>query len=785
MRVVIAFDADKHAPKHEGVLRGERTLIQALLPICDVATAEWNIASGKGIDDLLVNGGTFRRLSRHDRPAPQPRVPRPCSAPGAVDAGSTREEVEAMTSERVGRRFDPPYRDTRALIGPPPGLAKTGSVLHHQETATQDVIWAVSRHEQADELVGRAETGRCRCGVERAACADHAIVLHHDFGRNAENCVEYKVVEAAQEGGYGHAIGRAICGTIRAPICARRNDCEYQRQFERQGSHVAPVEKVINRPGGIASTRVAILDDLDSGRLVRRTRITVEMIERALNQPRSAAWAAFLAVLRSALSEATNAGAHHRDAYTLLDDAARGQGSTLERVVCDMPAATLLIPVATVEAYQAALPGQLLDLLAVLQNELPLYVRCEPFTSGLRVHAGGIDVATLNLPVVDENGTMAFTGKALAVLTATPDPIVHEWLDHLEGEVVGDFLPRVPLPAALRVVQDVGAFYGKGAVAGSDNDALWGRAAAYLAEFKPSWLAVITHKSLRDQASAALGVARERILHFGNQRGSNALRDADLFLIIGTPAMDPSDAYLLACAAFRGEGAPPSERMVMRATAYGGWADAQGRGREVDVLTFADNRVAEIYETARRDELLQAVHRIRPFDLARPGDSRRRATVVLMTEFPITGLRIDELRFSGNAGRSEEARDRLQDALDDSPEGTAVSTRSLAERAGTSKDRAAAFLSEVSAPCPPTPNSYLLQVGGQTAEIVRIGEDGALPACTCSGCPAHQRDACNCGLYWKDDAGRWHCGRHFPPRSAPPATARPPSPPARQTGLGE
>ncbi len=88
---------------------------------------------------------------------------------------------------------------------------------------------------------------------------------------------------------------------------------------------------------------------------------------------------------------------------------------------------------------------------------------------------------------------------------------------------------------------------------------------------------------------------------------------------------------------------------------YGGWCDEQGRGREVEVLTFVDERVAEIFETARRDELIQAVYRARPFD---DQQDREELTIVLLSEMPIDGLRVDEMRFGGNAGRAEAKRGR-------------------------------------------------------------------------------------------------------------------------------
>jgi hypothetical protein len=214
-----------------------------------------------------------------------------------------------------------------------------------------------------------------------------------------------------------------------------------------------------------------------------------------------------------------------------------------------------------------------------------------------------------------------------------------------------------------------------------------------------------------------LGIGSERVLYFGNVRGSNAVRDADVLIVIGTPGMASDDAYWLACAAYRGQAEPPSRRMLMKPQAYGGWRDARGFGREIDILTFADARVAEIYEGARRDELIQAIYRCRPFDIDLAGSERSELTVVLLSAMPVSGLRIDELRMGGNGARSEEADSRLQLAVEAlQAAGSSPASRELAAAAGTSVERAQAYKRRVSAVRSPTYKETLIQVGDQAAE---------------------------------------------------------------------
>ena len=161
-KFVIAFDADKHEIGamgkliRPGVAAGEQKLIDALMPLTDVYSAEWELSAGKGLDDLLTNGGTHQLVDRYQHPVPRPRVPRPCSEPGLVDGGDSIEVVRQETRDLILDRFGCGHRHSVTLIAPPPGTAKTGSVLEALALGTGSIAIGVSRHSQADELVLRA-----------------------------------------------------------------------------------------------------------------------------------------------------------------------------------------------------------------------------------------------------------------------------------------------------------------------------------------------------------------------------------------------------------------------------------------------------------------------------------------------------------------------------------------------------------------------------------------------------------------------------------------------------
>ena len=665
---VIAFDADKHELNESGkairpgVLKGEQKLIEALLRITDVYSAEWDLNEGKGLDDLLTNGGNFRLVDRYEHPTPRPRVPRPCPEPGRVDEGDAIEDVRRETGQRISDRFEAGYSGTVVILAPPPGTAKTGGGLRALESGNGNVAWAVSRHEQASELVVRASTEACQCGTKRGDCDDHRIVLHHDRGRRPDNCGNYDVVQAAQEAGYGSRIGQAICGSDRKPICPMFWQCRYQDQFNEPGSHVAPVEMVTQRITFTDRMETVVFDDLDSARLISSRKVTERTLEKVISNAKGTPLRPLARVLQRALQSATNEGSYHRAAYDNLDTAARSLGTTLGVVLAKTPRAPRLTPAPTVEGYQAAVPGQMVDLVELLHEEFPLYQAGKPFTSGLRITAGGIETTQLLKPMARTNGSTALSGRAAIVLSSTPDPVLRQWVAGLGLQVDDEYRPLVPLPPNVKVIQDTSGFYGKSSTQKNGIEPLLVRARGYVAELAPERLAAVTYKHLQEQVARELGIPVERVLYFGNMRGSNALRDADVLFVIGTPGMNPADAYWMACAAYRGEGKPPSQHRAMQFRQYGGWRDAKGRGREIEVHTFVDPRVGEIYESARRDELIQAIFRCRPYDLGDAASGRTSLTVVLFTAQPIDGLRVDELRFGGNTACSEDARARREDA---------------------------------------------------------------------------------------------------------------------------
>ena len=115
---------------------------------------------------------------------------------------------------------------------------------------------------------------------------------------------------------------------------------------------------------------------------------------------------------------------------------------------------------------------------------------------------------------------------------------------------------------------------------------------------------------------------------------------------------------------------------------YIGYHAPDGTGRAVDVRDFEDERASAVLRATREHELLQMVHRARPYragdpqmtlvNAEQPSITRlypRRPTVriILHTAHPVPGLRVDELRYAdeGDADQgdeNEENRRRADDA---------------------------------------------------------------------------------------------------------------------------
>ncbi len=167
----------------------------------------------------------------------------------------------------------------------------------------------------------------------------------------------------------------------------------------------------------------------------------------------------------------------------------------------------------------------------------------------------------------------------------------------------------------------------------------------------------VCFKALK-QTLVESGFPEGQVATYGRMRGTNALAGVARLHLIGRP-MPPGDDLVFLARVLHPDEAAVSEAMVLSPRRFG------GQPFEVDVVDFADGRVAELLRSEREDEMVQALHRARIFALDPPqlrlldgGEPKGRSELrlVLHTSHPIPGLRVDELLMASEAGSVNESR---------------------------------------------------------------------------------------------------------------------------------
>ncbi len=108
---------------------------------------------------------------------------------------------------------------------------------------------------------------------------------------------------------------------------------------------------------------------------------------------------------------------------------------------------------------------------------------------------------------------------------------------------------------------------------------------------------LITFKDCKVAMAEALGIPAERTGHFWGMRGSNALEQCDILLVVGTPTLRPEDVARLARAYYH------DDPQLIDETSVRG---ADGRWR------YRDPRLQRVADALTQAELTQCAHRNRP-----------------------------------------------------------------------------------------------------------------------------------------------------------------------------
>ncbi len=538
---------------------------------------------------------------------------------------------------------------------------------------------AVAAAVREKHVSARILTGSLRLARELAI--DHGYALVE--GRHPGNCQRHDVVQAL--GQAGHEVEALACGRSDKPRCPFRHDCAYWRQFEQDGPRVGAAEQLFNR-NFLAGGRLAVVDDADLMRaLVERVFLSKEDLGRAyklLRGKRRSRQRRLLVILGHAILDAPcrdDGGSLRLTGARVWDQLARTArlyGDDIEALVEALPKrVTLPEPkpdeqgVVLRDAIDEVPPATLRVLFSALRYELPLFQSGEDFNSRLRLGPDGIEVWYLKDHARSRARQALLPEMELLILDATPVPSLVDYLTR-DHERLPDMEVRIQMPENAKVVQYASTSNGHTVLRDSE------KALQVLAEITserlklplpPEREGAVCFRSMR----ASLLVkefAESQVVTFGSVRGTNALEDVERLHLVGRPMPPGEDLVYLAQALHWGE-SPISDRMVLSQRAFG------GQSYEVDVVDYADERVAELLRAEREDEMEQALHRARIFTLEQPGlaignvpQPRQQLRVILHTSHPVPGLRVDELITTTesaqvNDQRHEDAERRIRRAV--------------------------------------------------------------------------------------------------------------------------
>lgn len=660
-RVVVAPDEEDNPRTEQARERWLRSLKEAGLPTFRAVWEGTDVGGPKGIDDLLLvgRGPRLRAVSFPPAELGERRRPYAIDLPGVVDRGVSLAQARVETA----RGIDAFVADATAnagksrLVASSPGAGKS--------TALAD---AISEH----RVAARVLVGTRQLAEEQAATHGYAMIS----GRDPDNCERHEVVRRLGE--TGHDVERLACGSVAEPRCPLRSSCAYWAQFRQPGPRVGATEQLFN-PHFLAGGSLLALDDAEMLRsLVERSRISGEVLARAVQQlmrRRREPLRRLIVLLQHAVADAPERPLMGAAVWDHLAKTAARYSLDLGTLLRALPArATLPEPEAdtdgyvTVEALDAAPPPTILRAVEALRAELPAFESGADFNSRLRIGSGGIDVWAPREAVADRHGIPIAPQMALLLLDATPveSLVSHVMRDH---ERLPDLRVTIGLPESVTVAQYAATSNGHSVL--SDERNLHAAVAEVQQErtahpaTDPREEAVVVFRRHRTPF-VDVGFAESQVVSFGSLRGTNALEAVERLHVVGRP-MPPGDDLVFLAQALHHDEPPVSPQIVLGPRAYGG----QPVG--IDVVDFADPRVAALLRATRDDELVQVVHRARLLTLQpqlslEPGEARQRVRVVLHTSHVVPGLRVDELHFAEttpglNEQRADEAAVRIRAAL--------------------------------------------------------------------------------------------------------------------------
>lgn len=187
----------------------------------------------------------------------------------------------------------------------------------------------------------------------------------------------------------------------------------------------------------------------------------------------------------------------------------------------------------------------------------------------------------------------------------------------------------------------------------------YSRIADALSGLPRDWtVGIITHKLIETEATGAIkamGFSDVRSLHYGDDRGSNALEQVRVLVLLGLPIPNIDD-FQEEAQAFLHDWRPldfqwekKEQYLEMR----------EGLNVPVTVGGYWKEPVASYYRQKCQSGLYQALHRIRPY-LVKPDDERY---VLVFTNMPVPGVKVDHLLRTEERRRLDERFEKAVSVL--------------------------------------------------------------------------------------------------------------------------
>jgi hypothetical protein len=681
---VIALDAGYHGSKNETELA--RRLHDAGYR---VALARWDAGAGNGPDDVLVTGGEITVTPFEDG-RPKPRTDMRITHAYSWQRDEGRDQAKHLNAicKTISTLAEQHLLSTQGnllIITAPPGTGKSHALAALGERSNTytlgryQLAWVAQRHDMAQSIPAL----QTYLQIEPA---------------NTHNCPDgWRVHQHIASIGYNTA----------SVHNQHTNACGYLRQWMDQGSAFFQLAHVRTR--WIVEKDGIIIDELDiASWLDKRDITTGQIVDSSHLWPADSVadklHRAINGVLSDVARDATKPAADRalaclrgKSFFDTLDRHCQGfLAAWIGALVKDDRAVNTHPYTSAVDIYEADAMERAKDLprvtlpyiMQALIAELPKWLSGDAWNSNIQV------IPTHGSALLRITEPLRFGGKKhppIIIADATADEELVRRLMRVPVHLVpADITP----PAHMQhIAIRTNKRYGKVSMTFEQNERYRARVIAevryLLKELDPDGqlaaterIGLVTYQGCEREIAEALSIPQHRTGHFWAMRGSNALEDCEILIVIGTPTLNLEETRRLARALY-------CDDALLDETSE---PDENGEER------FRDPRLQHLADYLIRSELTQCCHRNRP--LRHDGRTVVTFTTGAIDFLPVT-TEITQLPFLTIEGderttkRKQQAEQRIRDAIATlQARGESITVRNVSALARVSLNTVSTWLRE-------------------------------------------------------------------------------------------